>query len=387
MEHVNQERVNHLQAKMEIPPFCNHLIRLYKLVIEMEPYVHSEFPAILEQIQAIKQKEEEEAASKLHAALHSATTSKMKTLSSTTISKPISSKNRKILHTPISSINESVDSKVGTIPLVDPEPKMLGGSDLDVTTEQIDLELFGAYINAVNAVDIAIQAAEQVAKTWDIGDQITSLIKSTIEQTGRETGVIFRKSAEIVEIVDKCSKEDIKVSSYDLLKDKIKHYDYRYSDTALYSHISFDRDNSKFPTDIINAWIKDINGTFKVATREMWTRSNQSWANITDQVANIVQSITDVQQTMQDKRPYLNIQLVFPHIKRHYRWNEYIYTPEEVYSIIRGMESVVQAMILFQKMDEKMDQIEEEALALVKALHKLLPSSKGHKAGLYKTGK
>jgi hypothetical protein len=377
---------------MEIRFFCDHLIRLYKLVIEMEPYVHSEFPAILEQIQAIKQKEEEEAASKLHAALHSATTSKMKTLSSTAISKPISTKNRKIHNTPISSINESVDSKVGPIPLVDPEPKMLGGSDLDVTTEQIDLKLFETYINAVNAVDIAIQAAEQVAKTWNIGDQITSLIKSTIEQTGRETGVIFRKSAEVVEIVDKGSKEDIKVSSYDLLKNKIISYGDRYSgNSLLYSHISFDRANSQFHTDIINAWMNDINGTFKVATREMWTRSNQSWANITDQVANIVQSITDVQQTMQDKRPYLNVQLVFSHIKRHYRldirdYNRPIYTPEKIYSIIRGMESVVQAMMLFQKMDEKMDQIEVEALDLVGALHRLFTSSKGHKAGLYETG-
>jgi hypothetical protein len=358
MEKVNQEEVSPLQQR--IYRGVERFIHLYKSILEMSPYVKSVSTSLPKLQEARK-------------AIDDSMAEKFKALAPTNVTgrsvrqvMPISTSKIET-HVPVPVINGLADQHVESVEVL-PTPKMEAGVFVEDVNKKIPVEKFHEYIRVIEAVEIAVQAVIQVAKTWeDVEKQVESMMVALIQQMGKEVEAdrrkeaFYRKTYEVSKCATRRSEMDIKVSIYQLVNDK-----WCVKDLVSVSG-KVESVNQK-TQHVMDAWIQDISGILMVvvdeATSQAKFTTNVDWIRMKDQVKHMIQSMVDVQRTWMDRRPYTEVAAIGESIRSD---SEYYYRPAYIEKIV----SVIRVSVAFSKMEEKMDQVKKEAFALAEALQEI----------------
>jgi hypothetical protein len=119
---------------------------------------------------------------------------------------------------------------------------------------------------------------------------------------------------------------------------------------------------------VVEGWKKDMCGIWGTAETIVKSRSTtmEDWIGTKDQVTIAAKVIVDARQKVMARRPYTEI------------WFAAIYISHSDYRNIGP--PVYEAMIVFEKLEEAIEQIEKDVITLAEVLNELFPASKADPA-------
>jgi hypothetical protein len=384
MQEVNQEMADRLQQGID--RCIDHFVRLYGKTLEIGPYVEF-ISTSLPELKAAREKDEKSMEETFDNLVPKNVPKQKPTFSLP--SKKIQT------HVPISFTNwsaedseGSVESHVEAVELKFTSTQMGEGVSVEDVADKIkDKQEIQMRIAALDAVESAAQVTIQIAEDWKrIVDQVQSMVGSLIEGMGGEPGTVSRKTAQISESIRIGARTDIMGSARILLnKWRMFDCDYPSGDRILFSYpaiyeersyhincyelIRFSKPEEVLDT-MMDAWMQDICGIWMVVVDEAINRSkfgvDRDWTDMKVQIVTVIQSIARVQRTIAAKRPYTEVAALLVYLRKCYikNFNYYLSGSPEKSHLIRVKTA-------FQKMDEKLAQCKQAALALAEALREL----------------
>jgi hypothetical protein len=374
MQEVNQEMADRLQQGID--RCIVHFVRLYGKTLEIGPYVEF-ISTSLPELKAAREKDEKSMEQTFDNLVPKNVPKQKPTF-------PWPSKKIQT-HVPIPLTNwsaedseGSVESHVKAVELKCKSTQMGEGVSVEDVADKIkDKQEIQMRIAALGAVESAAQATIQVAEDWKkIVDQVQSMVKELIESMGGELGAVSRKTAQVSEYIRIGVRTDI-MSSTRMLVNKFHLYDCSFPrgdmqfwyPESVWQLLNFSKPEEMLDT-MMDAWMQDICGIWAALVDGAINRSkfsvDRDWTNIKVQMVAVIQSIDRVQRTIAAKRPYTEVATLLVYLKKCYvkGWDFYLGNTSERSHLIRVKTA-------FHKMDEKLDQFKQEALALAEALREL----------------
>jgi hypothetical protein len=386
MQEVNQEMADRLQQGID--RCIVHFVRLYGKTLEIGPYVEF-ISTSLPELKAAREKDEKSMEQTFDNLVPKNVPKQKPTF-------PWPSKKIQT-HVPIPLTNwsaedseGSVESHVKAVELKCKSTQMGEGVSVedvaemgegvlveDVADKVKDKQWIQMRLTALGAVESAAQATIQVAEDWKrIVAQVQSMVENLIESMGGELGAVSRKTAQVSEYIRIGARTDIMGSARVLLnKWCISDWDYPRGDEILFRYpgtiarLAIVSKPEQVLDMMMDAWMQDICGIWMVVVDEAINCSkfsvDRDLMDIKVQMMVIVQSITRVQRMIVAKRPYTEVAALLVYLRKYYEGLEdYLAANSERSHLIRVKTA-------FQKMDEKLDQFKQEALALAEALREL----------------
>jgi hypothetical protein len=376
MQEVNQEMTDRLQQGID--RCIVHFVRLYGKTLEIGPYVEF-ISTSLPKLKAAREKDEKSMGQTFDNLVPKNVPKQKPTL-------PLPSKKIQT-HVPIPLTNWSAEDSEGSakshveaVELKCKSTQMGEGVSVEDVADKIkDKQEIQMRIAALEAVESAAQATIQVAGDWKkIVDQVRSIVEQLIGSMGGEPGAVSRKTAQISECITTGVRTDI-MGSARLLLNKWRINDsswwgypgdskvlFRYPEFV--SHlITFFKPEEVLGT-MMDAWMQDICGIWAALVDGAIDRSKFSvdryWTNVKIQMVALIQSIDRVQRTIAVKRPYTEVIALLVYLRKYYQGEYYLEENSERSHLIRVKTA-------FQKVDEKLEQCKQTALALAEALREL----------------